>query len=52
MAPYPTLGDASRRAAGAFFAPRLLGVRTKRLVRWLARFGRSLKFTLLHVFLT
>lgn len=39
MTPYPTLGETSKRAAGTFFAPRLLSVRTKRLVRWLARFG-------------
>ena len=36
---YPTLGEASKRAAGSFFAPRLLGARTKRLVRWLAMLG-------------
>ena len=36
---YPTLGEASKRAAGSFFAPRLLGAGTRRLVRWLARLG-------------
>jgi pyruvate/2-oxoglutarate dehydrogenase complex dihydrolipoamide dehydrogenase (E3) component len=36
---YPTLGEASKRAAGSFLAPRLLSARTKRLVRWLATFG-------------
>lgn len=36
---YPTLGDASKRAAGSFFAPRLLSARTKKLVRWLAMLG-------------
>jgi pyruvate/2-oxoglutarate dehydrogenase complex dihydrolipoamide dehydrogenase (E3) component len=36
---YPTLGEASKRAAGSFLAPRLLSARTKRLVRWLARLG-------------
>jgi hypothetical protein len=36
---YPTLGEASKRAAGSFFAPRLLSARTKRLVRRLAMLG-------------
>ena len=39
VAPYPTLGEASKRAAGAFFAPKLLSSATKSLVRWLAIFG-------------
>ena len=39
IAPYPTLGEASKRAAGSYFAPKLLSARTKRLVRWLARLG-------------
>jgi pyruvate/2-oxoglutarate dehydrogenase complex dihydrolipoamide dehydrogenase (E3) component len=39
IAAYPTLGEASKRAAGSFFAPRLLGAGTKRLVRWLALLG-------------
>jgi pyruvate/2-oxoglutarate dehydrogenase complex dihydrolipoamide dehydrogenase (E3) component len=37
--PYPSLGEASKRAAGNFFAPRLLGARTRKLVRWLALLG-------------
>ncbi|MDB5360846.1 MAG: merA [Rhodospirillales bacterium] len=36
---YPTLGEAAKRAAGSFFAPQLLSSRTKKLVRWLAKFG-------------
>ena len=40
IAPYPTLGEASKQAAASFYAPRLLGARTRRLVRFLARFGR------------
>jgi len=36
---YPTLGEVSKRAAGSFFAPRLLGARTRKLVRWLAMLG-------------
>jgi pyruvate/2-oxoglutarate dehydrogenase complex dihydrolipoamide dehydrogenase (E3) component len=39
IAPYPTLGEVSKRAAGSFFTPKLFGERTKRLVRLLARFG-------------
>lgn len=39
VAPYPTLGEAGKRAAGSFFAPALFGERTKRIVRLLARFG-------------
>jgi pyruvate/2-oxoglutarate dehydrogenase complex dihydrolipoamide dehydrogenase (E3) component len=35
--PYPTLGEASKRAAGSFYADTLFGPRTRRLVRWLAR---------------
>jgi hypothetical protein len=39
IAPYPTLGGVSERAAGSFFTPKLFGQRTKRLVRVLARLG-------------
>ena len=39
IAPYPTLGEASKRAAAGFYAPRLFAPRTRRLVRLLARFG-------------
>jgi pyruvate/2-oxoglutarate dehydrogenase complex dihydrolipoamide dehydrogenase (E3) component len=39
IAPYPTLGEASKRAAGAFYTPTLFGPRTRRLVRLLSRFG-------------
>ncbi len=39
VAPYPTLGEAGKRAAGSFFAPALFGERTRRIVRLLARFG-------------
>ena len=39
IAPYPTLGEVSKRAAGSFFTPKLFGERTKRLVRLLSRFG-------------
>lgn len=39
IAPYPTLGEANKRAAGSFFTPALFGERTRRLVRFLRRFG-------------
>ncbi|GGF09399.1 dihydrolipoamide dehydrogenase [Aliidongia dinghuensis] len=39
ITPYPTLGEASKRAAGGYFAPKLLGAGTRRLVRWLAKLG-------------
>jgi len=35
--PYPTLGEASKRAAGSAFTEALFGPRTRRLVRLLAR---------------
>ncbi len=39
IAPYPTLGEASKRAAGSFYVPKLFSARTKWLVRLLARLG-------------
>jgi pyruvate/2-oxoglutarate dehydrogenase complex dihydrolipoamide dehydrogenase (E3) component len=39
IAPYPTRGEAGKRAAGSFFTDKLFGAGTKRLVRFLARFG-------------
>ncbi len=39
IAPYPTLGEVSKRAAGSFFTPKLFSDRTKRLVRFLSRLG-------------
>jgi pyruvate/2-oxoglutarate dehydrogenase complex dihydrolipoamide dehydrogenase (E3) component len=35
--PYPTLGEASKRAAGSFYTDTLFSHRTRRLVRWLTR---------------
>ena len=35
--PYPTLGEASKRAAGSYFTEALFGPRTRRLVRLLAK---------------
>jgi pyruvate/2-oxoglutarate dehydrogenase complex dihydrolipoamide dehydrogenase (E3) component len=39
IAPYPTLGEAGKRAAGNFYAPKLFNNRTRALVRFLRRFG-------------
>lgn len=39
IAPYPTLGEVGKRAAGSFYTPKLFSARTKMLVRFLARFG-------------
>jgi pyruvate/2-oxoglutarate dehydrogenase complex dihydrolipoamide dehydrogenase (E3) component len=39
IAPYPTLGEVSKRAAGSFFTPRLFSPRTRKLVRFLSWFG-------------
>ncbi len=39
IAPYPTLGEISKRAAGSFYTPRVFGPGMKRLVGFLSRFG-------------
>jgi len=39
IVPYPTRGEASKRAAGCYYTPTLFSPRTHRLVRFLARFG-------------
>jgi pyruvate/2-oxoglutarate dehydrogenase complex dihydrolipoamide dehydrogenase (E3) component len=39
IVPYPTRGEAGKRAAGSFYTPTLFSTRTRRLVRLLARFG-------------
>ncbi len=39
VVPYPTRGDAGKRAASEFYTPTLFGPLTRRLVRLLARFG-------------
>src|SRR6266481_8294006 len=39
IVPYPTRGEASKRAAGSFYTPTLFSARTRGLVRLLARFG-------------
>ena len=38
IAPYPTMGEISKRAAGTFFTPSLFSERTKKLVRFLMNF--------------
>jgi len=39
IVPYPTLSEVSKRAAGAWYAPRLFGPMTRRLVHLLAKLG-------------
>jgi pyruvate/2-oxoglutarate dehydrogenase complex dihydrolipoamide dehydrogenase (E3) component len=39
VVPYPTRGEAGKRAAGSFYTPALFSPRTRRIVRFLARFG-------------
>ncbi|MFO1069503.1 MAG: FAD-dependent oxidoreductase [Geminicoccaceae bacterium] len=39
VAPYPTLSEASKRAAGAWYTPKLFAPRTRQIVGWLARLG-------------
>jgi len=39
IAPYPTLGEINKRAAGAYYTPSLFSDRTRKVVRFLARFG-------------
>ena len=40
IAPYPTLGEISKRVAGSYYTDTLFGERTRRVVRFLQRFGR------------
>src|SRR5690606_33495053 len=39
IAPYPTLGEIGKRAAGSYYTPSLFSPRTRALVRFLSRFG-------------
>jgi pyruvate/2-oxoglutarate dehydrogenase complex dihydrolipoamide dehydrogenase (E3) component len=39
VVPYPTRGEAGKRAAGSYYTPTLFAPRTRRLVRLLAHFG-------------
>jgi len=38
IAPYPTLSEVGKRAAGSYYAPKLFSERTKRIVRFLQKF--------------
>lgn len=39
IAPYPTLGEVSKRAAGTYYTPSLFSDRTRKVVRFLSKFG-------------
>ncbi len=39
IAPYPTLSEITKRAAGSWYTPGLFSERTRRIVRFLSRFG-------------
>jgi len=39
IAPYPTLGEVSKRAAGSYYTPSLFSERTRKIVKFLSRFG-------------
>ena len=39
IAPYPTFGEVSKRAAGSFYTPSLFSERTRKIVRLLAKLG-------------
>lgn len=39
VTPYPTLGEVSKRAAGSFYTPSLFSERTRKVVRFLSKFG-------------
>ena len=39
IVPYPTLGEVSKRVAGACYTPSLFSERTRKVVRFLSKFG-------------
>ena len=39
IVPYPTLGEVSKRAASSFYTPSLFSDRTRKIVKFLSRFG-------------
>ncbi len=39
IAPYPTLGEVNKRAAGSFYTAAIFGPKVRRLVRFLSHFG-------------
>ncbi len=38
IAPYPTLGEVGKRAAGSYYTPSLFSERTRKIVRFLLKF--------------
>ncbi|MBO6825078.1 MAG: FAD-dependent oxidoreductase [Sneathiella sp.] len=39
IAPYPTLGEINKRAAGSYYTPSLFSEKTRKVVRFLSKFG-------------
>jgi hypothetical protein len=39
IAPYPTLGELSKRVAGAWYTPSLFSDKTRKIVRFLLKLG-------------
>ncbi len=39
VAPYPTIGEAGKRAAGQYYVPGLFSDRTKKIVKFMSKFG-------------
>ncbi len=39
ISPYPTLGEVNKRVAGSYYTPSLFSERTRKIVRFLAKFG-------------
>ncbi|WP_169567318.1 dihydrolipoyl dehydrogenase family protein [Sneathiella limimaris] len=39
ISPYPTLSEINKRAAGSFYTPQLFSEKTRKIVRFLSRFG-------------
>lgn len=39
IAPYPTFGEVNKRAAGSFYTPSLFSEKTRKIVRFLTKFG-------------
>ena len=38
IAPYPTLGEVGKRAAGSYYTPSLFSERTRKIVQFLLKF--------------
>jgi len=39
IAPYPTLAEVNKRAAGSYYTPSLFSEKTRKIVRFLSKFG-------------